>query len=154
MGLSNAVFEFIARNGSIGVDIFFVISGYVMAKTTYGSAQNLDVSFRFISKRFARIYLGYWPIFMLALIIYTLHRPKFLVDKELFQSFLLINSNTLELLIAPAWSLTYELYFYLIVGLILCSRWFRPIPFLLLLSLLAVLKVTFSKTGIMPGKRA
>ena len=31
MGLSNPVFEFVATHGNIGVDIFFVISGYVMA---------------------------------------------------------------------------------------------------------------------------
>jgi len=148
MGLSNSVFEFVALHGNIGVDIFFVISGYVMAKTTSNSAPGIDAGFHFISKRFARIYLGYWPIFFIALIIYYFHRPDYLVDKQLLQSFtLLMFGHYSELVIAPAWSLTFELYFYLIVGLVLSSRWLKPIPVFLVISLLIVLKSFTTRLG-------
>jgi exopolysaccharide production protein ExoZ len=148
MGLSNPVFEFIARHGNIGVDIFFVISGYVMAKTTAGSGHGPDVSRYFLGKRFARIYLGYWPVFLLALAIYQIHSPEYLADKQLLQSFTLLKfGNYAGLVITPAWSLTFELYFYLIVGLMLTAKWIRPIPVFLLISVLIVLKSVFTRLG-------
>lgn len=148
MGLSNPVFEFIARHGNIGVDIFFVISGYVMAKTTASAGHGLDVSRYFLGKRFARIYLGYWPVFLLALIIYQFHSPEYLADKQLLQSFTLLKfGNYAGLVITPAWSLTFELYFYLAIGLLLTSKWIKPIPFFMLVSLLIVLKSVFTRLG-------
>ena len=148
MGLSNPVFEFVATHGNIGVDIFFVISGYVMAKTTSNSEHGVTNSFYFLGKRFARIYLGYWPIFFLALIIYYFHRPDYLLDKQVFQSFLLfIFGNYSELVITPAWSLTYELYFYLVVGFVLSSNMLKAIPTFLVISFFIVLKSVFTRPG-------
>ena len=148
MGLSNPVFEFVATNGNIGVDIFFVISGYVMAKTTSNSKHGPRTSFHFLGKRFARIYLGYWPIFFLALVTYYIHSPDFLADKQVFQSFLLmIFGNYSELVITPAWSLTYELYFYLVVGLILSSNLLKPVPTFLAISFFIILKSIFTNLG-------
>lgn len=148
MGLSNPVFELIATHGNIGVDIFFVISGYVMALTTSSTKHGFSNSVYFLGKRFARIYLGYWPIFFLALILYYFHRPDYLADKAVFQSFLLlIFGNYSELVIAPAWSLTYELYFYFVVGLVLSSNLLKPIPTFLVISSLIVLKSVFTNLG-------
>lgn len=148
MGLSNPIFEFVATHGNIGVDVFFVISGYVMAKTTSKSEAGLGTGFYFLGKRFARIYLGYWPIFFLALIVYYLHRPDYLLDKQVFQSLLLLNfGHYSELVITPAWSLTFELYFYLVVGLVLSSRMLKPIPVFLAISLFIILKSVFTKPG-------
>jgi len=148
MGLSNPVFEFIARHGNIGVDIFFVISGYVMARTTANAGHGLDVSRYFISKRFARIYLGYWPVFLLALAMYYFHRPEYLADKQLLQSFTLLKfGDYAGLMITPAWSLTFELYFYLFIGLVLTSKWIKPIPVFLLVAVLILLKSAFTELG-------
>ena len=148
MGLSNPVFEFVATHGNIGVDVFFVISGYVMAKTTSNSEHGFGTGFYFLGKRFARIYLGYWPIFVLALIVYYFHQPDYLIDKQVFQSFLLLNfGNYSELVITPAWSLTYELYFYLVVGLVLTSNMLKPIPIFLVISFFIILKSVFTKLG-------
>lgn len=148
MGLSNPVFEFVATHGNIGVDVFFVISGYVMAKTTSGLEHGLGAGSYFLGKRFARIYLGYWPIFLLALVTYHFHNPEYLADKQVFQSFLLLFfGNYSGLVITPAWSLTFELYFYLAVGLILSSRILKPIPVFLSISVLIVLKSVFMNLG-------
>ncbi len=148
MGLSNPIFEFVALHGSLGVDIFFVISGYVMARTTSYVGHGPDVSRYFISKRFARIYLGYWPIFFIALLIYHFHSPEYLADKQLLQSFSLLKfGNYAGLVITPAWSLTFELYFYLLISLFLTSKWIRPIPVFLLVALLIILKSVFTRLG-------
>ena len=148
MGLSSSIFEFVATHGNIGVDIFFVISGYVMAKTTANSNHRPKTSFHFLSKRFTRIYLGYWPVFFFALIIYYFHRPDYLLDKQVLQSsLLLVFGNYSKLLITPAWSLTFELYFYLVVGLVLSSRLLKPIPVFLVMSLLIGFKSIFTELG-------
>ena len=148
MGLSNTVFKFVATHGNIGVDIFFVISGYVMAKTTSNSEHGAGTGFYFLGKRFVRIYLGYWPIFLLSLLMYYYHRPDYLLDKAVFQSFLLLKfGNYSELVITPAWSLTYELYFYLVVGLVLSSKMLKPIPVFLMISFFIILKSVSTKLG-------
>lgn len=148
MGLSNPVFEFVATHGNIGVDIFFVISGYVMARTTSNLEHGFKSSSYFLGKRFARIYLGYWPIFFLALVVYYFHSPDYLTDKLVFlSSLLLIFGNYSELVITPAWSLTYELYFYLVVGLVLSSNRLQPIPTFLVISFLIILKSVFTGLG-------
>ena len=83
MNLSNSVIEFIGKFGYIGVDIFFVISGFVMAKTTVNKAKGFSLFKAFLSKRFLRIYLGFLPIFILALLYYYQFNPHFLEKKEI-----------------------------------------------------------------------
>ncbi len=97
MGLSNTIFESIGKFGYIGVDIFFVISGYVMAKTSSDVEVCPGNGRLFLGKRFARIYLGYWPIFAMTFLAYFFFRPEMLANKELLQSFFLINSNMFDL---------------------------------------------------------
>jgi len=148
MGLSNSVFEFVALHGNIGVDVFFVISGYVMAKTTSKTVHGYDASLLFLGKRFARIYLGYWPIFFFALLVYYLHDPVFLADKQVFQSsLLLIFGNYSAWVITPAWSLTFELYFYLVIGIVLSSGRLKPIPVFFVIALLIILKSMLTNPG-------
>ncbi len=147
MNLSNTVFEFIAKFGYIGVDVFFVISGFVMALTTKSKKHGVPNSVLFLKKRFSRIYLGYWPIFILAFIYYYAVSPNYLADKEILQSFLLINSNMFDLVISPTWSLTYESYFYLIIGLLLLSPKLKPLSVFTFLLIAVVIKNIFIKLG-------
>ena len=147
MNISNIVFESIAKFGFLGVDIFFVISGFVMAKTTIGKPQNLNASVQFILKRFLRIFLGFWPIMLLALIYYYLFNPSYLDNKEIVQSLLLVNANMFDLVIAPAWSLTYELYFYLIVAFVLLSAKLKPQLLFGTFIVFIVFKIVYSTFG-------
>ena len=140
MDLSNIVIEAIGKHGFMGVDIFFVISGFVMAKTSIGRTQGTATSFQFLTKRFSRIYLGFWPVFVLVLLYYNYFDPGFLESKHIWQSFLLINANMFDLVISPAWSLTYELYFYILVAFTLLSIKLKAQVIFPVLILMVVLK--------------
>ncbi|MCA9200435.1 MAG: acyltransferase [Planctomycetales bacterium] len=140
MGLSLPIYESIVSFGYIGVDIFFIISGFVMAKTTFEKPKSLNSCTLHLYKRFSRIFLGFWSVFILAYLYYHNFNPEYLTKKEVIQSFFLVNANMFDLVITPAWSLTYELYFYLLVALLLLPIRIRPMVLFGVLCLAVVIK--------------
>lgn len=106
------IFSFIEVFGYIGVDIFFVISGYII----YLTAQNISGMkgiLGFIYNRVTRIYLGYWSFIIPFLLIHLL-LGKNLSHYDILGSFFLTSLALDKLLIAVSWTLTFELYFYAI----------------------------------------
>jgi exopolysaccharide production protein ExoZ len=111
---------------SSGVDIFFVISGFIMWVTTYG--RNVTPT-QFFMNRLSRIVPLYWLITAVALLI-LLVRPEWMQSGALdwphvLKSFLFIPSihpvtlTTMEPLIIAGWTLNYELLFYAIFAIAL-----------------------------------
>lgn len=137
MSLSNIIFESIAQYGYAGVDVFFVISGFVMAKTTHNLPQTFSSGELFISKRFLRIYLGYLPIFAFALLYYSIYSPDFIKTIDLLRSFFLASVEPQELLVGVSWTLSYELYFYLIIGILLALN----IPILITFAIASIIVI-------------
>jgi len=119
MSLSWAPLEWVASFGYIGVDVFFVISGLVIAKTTESLPHDWQTGKQFLLKRFLRIYLGFWPILLLTVAFVWQFSPATLDNKDITGTVLLTNSNMFEIIIPAAWSLPFELYFYLLIGLTL-----------------------------------
>lgn len=108
-----------------GVDIFFVISGIVVCAAASRSAQHATGQSRllacrtFLLKRVFRIYPVY--LFVLALVLcfaapLKLNSPDPSAGK-LFATALLIDKNNPY--IPQAWSLVFELYFYLVLAIII-----------------------------------
>ena len=111
--------RFIQNAGFVGVDIFFVISGAIMALTTYALPNTPRNSARFLSIRFARIYTGWWPLFPLYWIGAMLsHNLK---DKWFFASLLLLPVNLPHYITGILWTLSFELYFYCLVALLILA---------------------------------
>jgi len=130
-------------HGSAGVDLFFVISGFVMVLTTgrlHGRPRN---SGKFLWNRFFRIYPTYW-VYCIVLLPVLIFMPAFINSSEggkvdIVRSFLLLPAETLPLLLV-AWTLTLEVWFYLVFAVILLlpKKWLAPALGLWLLALVAV----------------
>ena len=104
--------------GFAGVDIFFVISGYIMAHTSAGQSGTAN-SMNFARRRLARIFSGYWPFFILAVIIFAYLRPEHFAASNLVKSFLLWPQPLNHVLLEITWTLSFELYFYLLFSLLI-----------------------------------
>lgn len=125
--------------GAVGVHIFFVISGYIMVLTN--SRPDRPFSARqFYKKRFIRIYPIYWVIAAFYLAINTLMgSPYALTPYSLISSLLLLPDHA-PLIIGPAWTLAFEMYFYLVFGIAMIFGLLRG---LVLLSVFFILSMAF-----------
>jgi len=112
MGNTIRWIEHISNLGFVGVDIFFVISGFIMSYTTFEKPRGIQSAKIFFKHRLFRIYLGYWPFFVA--MIFTLLLTYGLESKDILGSFLLYNPDMFKLVLPVSWSLSYELYFYLL----------------------------------------
>ncbi|HKX55034.1 MAG TPA: acyltransferase, partial [Xanthomonadales bacterium] len=109
--------------GFFGVDVFFVISGFVISLTVFPRERNLAGAATFLRHRLARIFLGYWPFALLALYVLPLHSAANLAHVSTFHSLTLTSADMALLALPVAWSLAYELYFYGLFGLLyVCSN--------------------------------
>jgi len=100
--------------GAVGVHIFFVISGFIMVYTT-----RLDQKFvarDFLRKRVFRIYPMYWICAALYFVIhYMLGSPYLLEGSEIWGALALAPENA-SAIIGPAWTLSFEMFFYICFG--------------------------------------
>jgi peptidoglycan/LPS O-acetylase OafA/YrhL len=111
-----------ARVGHSGVDLFFVISGFIMMAIARDYASNARTAAGFLYNRWARIYPTYWLWFLISLFIFVV-APNWLRMEpgqipRLVESFFLVPPWS-PILVPVAWTLKYELYFYLVFSLII-----------------------------------
>jgi peptidoglycan/LPS O-acetylase OafA/YrhL len=104
--------------GFAGVDIFFVISGFIMVHTTSSHTGGIN-SLDFARRRLARIFSGYWPFFVLTVVIFGYFRPEHFVESNLLKSFFLWPQSLNHVLLEITWTLSFELYFYLLFSLLI-----------------------------------
>lgn len=102
--------------GFAGVDIFFVISGFIMAYTT-SKASGFAPGFDFARRRLARIFSGYWPFYLIALLMFAWIGGDYLANAAVWRSAILWPAP--RPLIPVSWTLVYEMYFYLLFTLLI-----------------------------------
>jgi exopolysaccharide production protein ExoZ len=127
--------------GFIGVDFFFVLSGFIITYIHFPDIINKGDWKTFLKKRIIRIYPIYWVIATMTLVIYILITPQQLKDVGLsmdfripairsfvIEGYLLIPQQTIRL-VGVAWSLPYEMLFYILFGvcIVMGYKWTKLI---------------------------
>ena len=110
--------------GQAGVDIFFVISGVIIARTVVGLTWQ-----EFAWKRFRRIIPFYFLVCIFAL-LFVARSGVAITGRDLLASFFLWPAtDTMTLPLLPvAWTLCYEMLFYAAATLVLADRrWLFPV---------------------------
>lgn len=116
--------------GPAGVDLFFVISGFVVYLSADRLGKKAEVNGRFASfrefavKRIFRIYPVYWVAFIIATLLMTKVElaPEWMDQKPWWKLALLIDQPNNR--IQAAWTLQFEMYFYAVcaLGILLFPR--------------------------------
>ncbi len=114
----------ILRQGDLGVNIFFVLSGFVIAYSNQKDGRPLRELLIYFLRRAARIFPMYWIAFVAAVPIYWKFAPAALGEVSLnriLHDLLLIpyNNNTM---LPGAWTLIFEMIFYLLFIPMLVNR--------------------------------
>jgi len=124
-------------SGFAGVDLFFVISGFIMVWVTRDVSASPAASAEFLFSRATRIYPLWWAAAALGTIYLMLSGGAALFDSSgiairpgtpeyeyLIKSFLLVPQADFPVLLV-GWTLIHEMYFYLVFALILLlpRRW-------------------------------
>jgi len=121
--------------GSTGVDLFFVLSGYLI----YGALIKKDVDLKsFYRKRINRIYPTFTFVFILYIFLsYFFQSENKIPNNGIYGASIYILQNffllpgifNIKPIITVAWSLSYEIFYYLIIPILIMSlklRSWRP----------------------------
>lgn len=111
-GQENYLFGF----GAVGVHIFFVISGLIMVLTATRPGERFR-ALAFFKRRFLRIYPIYWLCALGYLAYHALIGPPYVLSAAQALRALALWPGDSPLIIGPAWTLSYEMFFYLCFGL-------------------------------------
>lgn len=108
--------EWLTKFGGVGVDIFFVISGFIMFRVSFPAGRPVATPAAFLLKRLTRIYPFYWFWVAVILGLWSLDLVPLVQSHAdmLIRSIFLLPTD--YYIIAIAWTLVYEMYFYVIFG--------------------------------------
>lgn len=152
-----SIYENFFYEGYIGVTFFFILSGFILSFSYTNRIKSNEISVvDYMISRFARIYPLHilTLLFALPLVLYAVYKNNgslltlipniFLVQSFIPSTEFFFSGN------APSWSLSNEMFFYLLFPFLL----FRNSLFLITTSLVIVLfQVVVSKLGLSEGKQ-
>ncbi|MEO6328899.1 MAG: acyltransferase [Ginsengibacter sp.] len=118
----SAVFNAFYKYGRFGVQMFFVISGFVIPLSLYNGKFTFSNYFTFIHKRITRIHTPY--IFALAVTLVIMFLSAYLVNRNipenLFTIFQSVFYNHIPYNNPVFWTLIVEWQYYIFIGLFYC----------------------------------
>lgn len=106
--------------GWAGVDVFFVLSGFIITYTNIKLIQKASNLPAFLQRRFVRIYPTYWIIISFFLLLQILfpsyYRTHYNLDfANIASTYLLFPGHVM--INGVSWTLSYELFFYMLFGI-------------------------------------
>jgi exopolysaccharide production protein ExoZ len=120
--------------GNWGVDLFFIISGFVMITSTWNDFGTGSISTRFLLRRLSRVYPPYFIILIPITLLYILSPGSVngaqAIKPNVLASYLLLPQAGFGLLIV-GWTLVYEMFFYLVFALVLNANRRYCLPLML-----------------------
>lgn len=132
--------------GSSGVEFFFVLSGFIIYNAHKNDLSQPFKIYKYIKKRFIRIFPTYWMVFIIVYIVAFFSSSSDILPTDIsiiVKSLLLLPQDLNEVggtgapVIAVAWSLQYEMLFYIFFAFLILNR-FLVFIFLLIFLFLQI----------------
>ncbi|MEZ5873094.1 MAG: acyltransferase [Nitratireductor sp.] len=123
--------------GDFGVDLFFVISGFIMVHVSRNAFGVSGASLDYLKRRVARIVPLYWLMTTLMVLVVILvpsvvdtatNDPRQWLYSYLFVPYARMSDGLVRPVLGLGWSLNYEMYFYLLFSIGLFFRRSVAIP--------------------------
>lgn len=115
---------------AFGIDIFFVISGFIMSTILLRNKQapGARATWKFLKARLIRIFPIYW-VFAILESVRLLHSHSFFLQ-NFFPSFLLLPGlfPRYPLVVGFSWTMIFEMFFYYVLALVLLVTVKRAVP--------------------------
>ena len=124
---------FLGQIGHIGVDIFFLLSGYLIYSAAIKPSLRLG---RFWLRRIERIYPAFFAVFLLYAILSLVLPGRSKFPEDSYQLAILLMGNLfllaglfpIEPVITVTWSLSFEIFYYLTIPLLIIATGMRSWP--------------------------
>jgi exopolysaccharide production protein ExoZ len=137
--------------GHAGVDFFFVISGFIILHVHAPDIGRPTRLSHYAARRFTRVFPTYWVALALTLLMgVASHAHTTPSAAELMQSILLLPSHALPLL-GIAWTLQYEIVFYLLFAVLILNRAAGIVLFVVWLGWIVASAVAHDHSGLPPS---
>jgi len=123
---SNTLMRIWNQGGWIGVDLFFVLSGFLISSLLFNEQKKngfVDVK-RFLIRRGFKIYPAFW-VFIVASILMTIHQTGEMVSARNLLGELLFLQNYIGAIWHHTWSLAVEEHFYIGIAIVFAAMQVR-----------------------------
>ncbi|EFH4428998.1 acyltransferase family protein, partial [Escherichia coli] len=129
-GITGGILRNLQGIGTIGVYVFFIVSGYIMSLTTFNKTWDKKASSVFLKKRIIRIYPIYWFWLTLLLVAWfaglALKQHHYSFEK-IVSSYLLLpysdeEPSKINPVLGQGWTLIYEMFFYIFFSILILTN--------------------------------
>lgn len=135
--------DILCQTGGIGIDLFFILSGFLLAYSIYLSKERGKFSLKkYFKRRFSRIVPAYYFALIISLIITPIYFTSALGLQNIGTHLLFIHNFWRDFhggILGVAWTLGIEMQFYFLVPIFisLFFKSFRSVCFFLIFTLIA-----------------